>query len=100
MLLLHVVATSALHPYLNLRATGLSVVHSNPVAPAVLMMAKKAKKGGGGTKGGTVQVVLNAPVKGVGKKGEVVSVRVAGHSRECDARGDGEMRSGVTRRAL
>ena len=40
------------------------------------MMAKKAKKKCGAAKV-AVQVVLNAPVKGVGKKGDVVSVKSA-----------------------
>jgi large subunit ribosomal protein L9 len=43
------------------------------------MMAKKKGKGGGGgsSSSGSVQVVLSAPVKGVGKKGELVTVKAA-----------------------
>ena len=49
-----------------------------PVMPAVLRAPPAvalAKKKGGGSKGGQVQVVLFEPIKGVGKKGEIVSVK-------------------------
>lgn len=44
--------------------------------PAVVAMAKKKAKGGA-AKGGMVEVVLTAEVKGVGKKGQLVSVKPA-----------------------
>ena len=79
-LVLH--AAVALAFNVNVHATNLGGMRKGGMVarsdvPAVLMMAKKAKKGGGAAKGGTVQVVLNAPVKGVGKKGDVVSVKSA-----------------------
>ena len=41
------------------------------------MLAKKKKKGGGGGGDAKVEVVLNALVKGVGAKGELVKVKPA-----------------------
>ena len=45
--------------------------------PVAARMMAKAKSKGGKAKGGAVQVVLHQPVKGVGKKGEVVTVKPA-----------------------
>lgn len=57
------------------RMTATAATSASPAA--LVMLAKKKKGGGGGAAGGMVQVVLFQPVKGIGKKGEIVKVKSA-----------------------